>query len=117
MIIVTDIGAADHPIRILLPTGAVESDTSEGIDSGDPIGAGRPSVTDLAADINAGPSEDRRRRQIDRRRGTVRDVGREGTDPVRAMAVEMPEGVYGSWAFFLLMRSFAKLLLFGRPID
>src|ERR1700737_2163148 len=37
-----------------------------------------PSAADLAADIEAGPGEDRRRRQIDRRRRAGGKIGREG---------------------------------------
>jgi hypothetical protein len=56
-------GTADHPIRSAADV-IRESDPAqeEWIKSSELIGAGAPGVTDLAADINAGPGEDRRRR-------------------------------------------------------
>src|SRR5208337_499627 len=58
LIIVADIGAADHPARCL-PDGTRESGAAVGVNPTEPVSAGGPGVTDLAADIGAGPGKDR----------------------------------------------------------
>src|SRR5438105_11051716 len=66
--------AADHTVR---RTADGRIDKGVVYKSIEAIGAGAPGVADLAADIDAGPGEDRRRREIDRRRRAGRKIGRE----------------------------------------
>src|SRR5438445_7994197 len=69
--------ATDHPAR---PTaeGSIDKGARHWVKCSEVIASGAPGAADLAADIEAGPGEDRRRRQIDRRRRAGRKIGREG---------------------------------------
>src|ERR1700730_9644369 len=70
--IVAEMGAADYPLRIIVERCNGNTNDCH-ID-----GLAAPGIAYLAADIEATPGEDRRRRQIDRRRPAVRKIGRKG---------------------------------------
>ena len=75
--------ATDHPARVTAE-GSIDKGVRVWVKCIEVTASATPSAADLGTDINAGPGEDRRRRQIDRRRGRGR-LGRK-RNPVRAMA-------------------------------
>ena len=76
LILIPHMAASDHSVRVGV-TGGTKSDATYGINTKEFEIAAAPGVADLAAHRHAGPGEDRRRRQVDRRRRAGRKVGRE----------------------------------------
>src|ERR1700719_591471 len=70
--------ATDHPARVTAAEGGIDKGARVWVKCIEVTASATPSAADLAADIEAGPGEDRRRRQIDRRRRAGRKIGREG---------------------------------------
>src|ERR1700730_12989861 len=69
--------ATDHPTRVITAEGGIDKGVRHWVKCGEVMGSVPPGAAALAADIEAGPSEDRRRWEIDRRRRAVRKIGRE----------------------------------------
>src|SRR5208283_4916031 len=78
LVVIPDMAAADHTARIAAE-GCCDKGIcrEEGIIPGEVVVAAGPGVANLTANINAGPCEDRRRRQIDRRRSARGKIGRQ----------------------------------------
>ena len=69
--VIADVSAADDATAVI--ADAVEQ--AEAVAEVSVLGA--PRITDLGADIDAGPGEDRNRRHIDRRRRRRAEIGRQ----------------------------------------
>src|ERR1700692_3509590 len=67
--------ATDHPARVTAAEGGIDKGARVWVKCIEVTASATPSAADLAADIEAGPGEDRRGRQRDRRRRAGRQIG------------------------------------------